>query len=164
MHHTQFRTNYSLFMPVYDYIYGTVDKVTDPLYETSLNKEEEVSHVVQLSHLTTADSIYHLRFGLASLASRPHTSKWYFSLIWPMTLLFTMLNWIYGRTFVVERNRFNNLNLQTWVIPKYTQEVRKIFTTGSFVVLLDFNFFPNFDQHFGHKLLTAFSFISINYI
>ncbi|KAI3993875.1 hypothetical protein MKX01_002888 [Papaver californicum] len=34
LHHTQFRTNYSLFVPIYDYIYGTMDICTDKLQET----------------------------------------------------------------------------------------------------------------------------------
>ena len=131
LHHTQFRTNYSLFMPFYDYIYGTMDKSTDTLYETSLNKEEEVPCVVHLTHLTTLDSIYHLRLGLPSLASSPHTLKWYLWIMWPITLLSAMLTLIYGRTFVVERNRFNMLSLQTWVIPKYRDQVRKFLTTSS---------------------------------
>ena len=118
-------------MPLYDYIYGTMDKSSDTLYEISLKKKEKVPHVVHLTHLTTLDSIYHLRLGLSSLASSPHTSKWYMWLMWPLTLLSTMLTWIYGRTFVVERNQFNMLTLQTWVIPKYSVQVRKIFTTGS---------------------------------
>ncbi|XP_038682100.1 very-long-chain aldehyde decarbonylase GL1-6-like [Tripterygium wilfordii] len=29
LHHSQFRTNYSLFMPIYDYVYNTMDKSTD---------------------------------------------------------------------------------------------------------------------------------------
>ena len=119
-------------MPLYDYIYGTMDKSSDALYETSLNKEEEVPHVVHLTHLTTPESIYHLRLGFASFASSPHVSKWYMWLMWPMTLLSKVLTWIYGRTFVVERHRFNKLSLQTWVIPKYSIQVRKNFTTFSF--------------------------------
>ncbi|XP_055817651.1 very-long-chain aldehyde decarbonylase CER1-like [Solanum dulcamara] len=119
LHHTQFRTNYSLFMPLYDYIYDTVDKSSDTLYEKSLEREAEVPDVVHLTHLTTLESIYHLRLGFASLASKPHASKWYFWLMWPVTLWSIMLTWIYGHTFVVERNLFKNLKLQTWVIPKY---------------------------------------------
>ncbi|KAI4331798.1 hypothetical protein L6164_016753 [Bauhinia variegata] len=60
LHHTQFRTNYSLFMPIYDYIYGTMDKSTDIIYETSLKGQDESPDVVHLTHLTTPDSIYHL--------------------------------------------------------------------------------------------------------
>ncbi|XP_056161783.1 very-long-chain aldehyde decarbonylase CER1-like isoform X4 [Syzygium oleosum] len=121
LHHTQFRTNYSLFMPFYDYIYGTMDKYSDKLYETSLERGAEVSDVVHLTHLTSPESIYHLRVGFASLASRPdRSSRWYLWLIWPVTLWSIMVTSLYQRTFVVERHRFNKLKLQTWVIPKYS--------------------------------------------
>ncbi|XP_074264235.1 very-long-chain aldehyde decarbonylase CER1-like [Silene latifolia] len=50
LHHTQFRTNYILFMPIYDYIYGTVDKSTDTLYESSLKKSEDVPQVVRIGY------------------------------------------------------------------------------------------------------------------
>ncbi|KAH8489811.1 hypothetical protein H0E87_025158 [Populus deltoides] len=119
LHHTQFRTNYSLFMPIYDYIYGTMDKSSDTLYEDSLKRPEEAPDVVHLTHLTTPDSIYYSRLGLAYLASNPQKSKWYLSLMWPVTLWTMILTWIYGRAFVVERNRFHKLRLQTWTIPKY---------------------------------------------
>ncbi|KAJ6319288.1 hypothetical protein OIU78_014831 [Salix suchowensis] len=118
LHHTQFRTNYSLFMPIYDYIYGTMDTSSDTLYENSLRRPEEAPDVVHLTHLTTPDSIYHLRLGLAHVASTPQKSKWYLWLMWPVTMWTMMLTWIYGRTFVVERNRFHKLRLQTWTIPK----------------------------------------------
>ncbi|KAL3572905.1 hypothetical protein D5086_026809 [Populus alba] len=119
LHHTQFRTNYSLFMPIYDYIYGTMDASSVTLYEDSLKRPEEAPDVVHLTHLTTPDSIYHSRLGLAYLASNPQKSKWYLWLMWPVTLWTMMLTWIYGRAFVVERNRFHKLRLQTWTIPKY---------------------------------------------
>ena len=64
-------------MPIYDYIYGTVDV----LYEKSLIRPEELPHVFHLTHLVTPQSIYHLRLGFASLASKPYTSKWY---VWTM--------------------------------------------------------------------------------
>ncbi|OIT34308.1 PREDICTED: protein ECERIFERUM 1-like isoform X1 [Nicotiana attenuata] len=119
LHHTQFRTNYSLFMPMYDYIYNTLDKSSDTLYEKSLERVGESPDVVHLTHLTTAESIYHLRLGFSSLASQPHTSKWYFPIMWPITLWSTMITWFYGHAFIVERNTFKNLKLQTWVVPKY---------------------------------------------
>jgi len=125
LHHTQFRTNYSLFMPLYDYIYGTMDKASDELHESTLKRKEETPNVVHLTHLTTPESIYHLRFGFAALASKPYTSKWYLLwLMWPVTAWSMFLTWVYGRTFIVERNRFDDkLNLQTWAIPKYSAQV-----------------------------------------
>ncbi|PON87542.1 Fatty acid hydroxylase [Trema orientale] len=119
LHHTQFRTNYSLFMPLYDYIYGTTDKSSDSLYESSLKRGEESPNAVYLTHLTTPESIYHLQVGFADLSSKPYVAKWYLSLMWPVTVWSMMLTWIYGRTFVVERHLFNKVKLQTWAIPKY---------------------------------------------
>lgn len=113
-------------MPLYDYIYDTVDKSSDTLYEKSLEREAEVPDVVHLTHLTTLESIYHLRIGFASLASKPHASKWYMLFMWPVTLWSIMLAWIYDYTFVVERNLFKNLKLQTWAIPKYRVQVIKL--------------------------------------
>ncbi|CAI9103412.1 OLC1v1001883C1 [Oldenlandia corymbosa var. corymbosa] len=120
LHHTQFRTNYSLFMPIYDYIYGTVDDTTDTLYEASLKRQEDSPDVLHLTHLTTPESIYHLRLGFASLASKPHEFKWYFWLLWPVTLWSMLLTCVHSKTFLVERNIFKKLKLQTWAIPKYT--------------------------------------------
>ncbi|KAL2511559.1 Protein ECERIFERUM 1 [Abeliophyllum distichum] len=120
LHHTQFRTNYSLFMPLYDYIYGTMDSSTDSLYQKSLQRKEEAPDVIYLTHLTTPESIYHLRLGFAALASKPYNSTWYLWLMWPVTLWSMMVTWIYGRTFTVERNVFEHLKLQTWAIPKYS--------------------------------------------
>lgn len=119
LHHTQFRTNYSLFMPFYDYIYGTMDNSTDTLYETSLKKLEDVPEVVHLTHLTTPQSVYHLRLGFAGLASNPLTSKWYLWLMWPLTLWSMISAWIYGRTFITERNTFKKIKAQSWAVPRY---------------------------------------------
>lgn len=117
-------------MPFYDYVYGTMDKSSDTLYESSLVRKEEAPDVVHLTHLTTPESIYHLRLGFAYLASEPHKSKWYLWLMWPVTLWSMMVTWIYGRTFFVERNIFKNLKLQTWAVPKYSIQVtnKKRFT------------------------------------
>uniref|UniRef100_A0A7N0TDU3 Uncharacterized protein n=1 Tax=Kalanchoe fedtschenkoi TaxID=63787 RepID=A0A7N0TDU3_KALFE len=119
LHHTKFRTNYSLFMPFYDYIYGTMDESTDKLHTAALAKKEDVPEVVHLTHLTTPESIYHLRLGFAAFASKPYTTKWFMWLLWPVTLWSMTWTWIHGRSFVIERNRFKDLTMQTWVIPKY---------------------------------------------
>lgn len=117
LHHTQFRTNYSLFMPLYDYIHGTMDKSSDALHEASLERQQDLPDVVHLTHLTTPDSVFHLQVGLASFASRPQNFKWY---MWPLTWWSILINFIYGTTFVVERNLLGKLKLQTWAIPRYT--------------------------------------------
>ncbi|KDP28916.1 hypothetical protein JCGZ_14687 [Jatropha curcas] len=116
LHHTQFRTNYSLFMPLYDYVYGTVDESSDTLYKASVERAEDSPDVVHLVHLTTPDSIYHLQFGFACFASKPYSSKWYLRFMWPATLLWSR---ICGRTFVSERNTFNTVKWQSWLVPRH---------------------------------------------
>ena len=36
LHHSNITTNYSLFMPLYDYMYGTADPASDLLFKESL--------------------------------------------------------------------------------------------------------------------------------
>ncbi|KAJ8616208.1 hypothetical protein MRB53_035580 [Persea americana] len=124
LHHTQFRTNYALFMPIYDYIYGTEDKTSDSLYETSHEGRKEMTDVVHLTHPTTLHSIYHLRLGFASLASKPYASKWYLWIMWPVTWASMLLTWIFGSTFTVEKNKLDKLKMQTWAIPRYSFQYR----------------------------------------
>ncbi|XP_026429627.1 protein ECERIFERUM 1-like [Papaver somniferum] len=141
LHHTQFRTNYALFMPMYDYIYGTMDKSSDDLYETSLKRTEESPDVVHLTHPTTPDSIYHLRLGFASLASKPYmreaNNKHYFIIkwiLWPLTFLWSVLfQRMLSHTFVLERNIFDDhhvtkklLQVQTWAIPRYSYQYKRL--------------------------------------
>ncbi|XP_010496697.1 PREDICTED: protein CER1-like 1 [Camelina sativa] len=125
LHHTQFRTNYSLFMPIYDYIYGTTDKLSESLYERSLEREEDSPDVIYLTHLTTHDSIYQMRLGFPSLSSFPlwNRSPWYLTcFMWPFTLLcsFVLTSALSSRTFVFERNRLRHLTLHSHLLPKYS--------------------------------------------
>ncbi|KAF6994538.1 hypothetical protein CFC21_011214 [Triticum aestivum] len=119
LHHTQFRTNYSLFMPFYDYIYNTMDKSTDTLYENSLKGKEKEVDVVHLTHLTSLQSIYHIRTGFAQYASKPYTSMWQLRIMWPVSWLSMVLTWAYGSWFTVERNSMKKLRMQSWAIPRY---------------------------------------------
>ncbi|CAI0447626.1 unnamed protein product [Linum tenue] len=124
LHHTQFRTNYSLFMPLYDHLYATADESTDDLHERSLNRGDESPDVVHLTHLTTPESVYRLRLGFAYLAASPDAAdgrlRLLHRLLWPVTLWTMGLTWLYGRAaFVLERHRFGDVRLQTWALPKY---------------------------------------------
>jgi len=115
-------------MPIYDYIYGTVDASTNATYEACSKRPEESPDVVHLTHLTTLDSIFQLRLGFASLASNPQTFKWYLNLMWPFALCSMLMTWISGRAFALESNSFEDLKLQCWLIPRFNRQVRIIFS------------------------------------
>jgi len=135
-------------MPFYDYIYGTTDKASDTLQESELKREEETPDVVHLTHLTTPQSIYHLRLGFAYLASKPYTSKWYLSLMWPFTAWSMILTWIYGTTFIVEANRFDKLKLQTWAIPKYSLQVSFLYSHSLYLLASFHIYFLLYKEYF----------------
>ncbi|XP_042453335.1 very-long-chain aldehyde decarbonylase GL1-6-like [Zingiber officinale] len=120
LHHTKFRTNYSLFMPIYDYIYGTMDESSEELYEKSLTKKEEIVDVVHLTHLTTLQSMYHSRIAFASLASKPYSNKCYLWILFPFSYALVFVASIFGTTVTVERNKFKKLHMETWVVPRFT--------------------------------------------
>uniref|UniRef100_A0A0D9W734 aldehyde oxygenase (deformylating) n=1 Tax=Leersia perrieri TaxID=77586 RepID=A0A0D9W734_9ORYZ len=121
LHHTQFRTNYSLFMPFYDYIYNTMDSLSDELYERSLKGTEETPDLIHLTHMTTLQSTYHLRIGIASISSKPcNDSVWYIWMIWPAAWLSMVLAWIFGSSaFVTERLKLKKFHMQIWALPRY---------------------------------------------
>ncbi|XP_052151621.1 very-long-chain aldehyde decarbonylase GL1-7 isoform X2 [Oryza glaberrima] len=121
LHHTQFRTNYSLFMPFYDYIYNTMDSSSDELYERSLKGTKETPDIVHLTHMTSLKSTYHLRIGITSISSKPcNDSVWYMWMLWPVAWLSMVLAWIYGSSaFVVERLKLKKFSMQGWALPRY---------------------------------------------
>jgi aldehyde decarbonylase len=110
-------------MPIYDYIYGTVDTSTNAAYEASLNRPNESPEAVHLTHLTTFDSIFQLRLGFSSLASNPQTSKWYLNLMWPFTMCSMLMTWFSGQAFVLENNSFKDLKVVCWFLPRFKTQV-----------------------------------------
>ena len=124
LHHIRFRTNYSLFVPLYDYVYGTVDIDTESCREKSLDRKEESPDIIYLTHLVEPESIYQIRLGFSSLASKPQTSfAWYLRMLLPVTIFSRLITWYYGKAFVVERNVFRNRTIQSWVVPKHRIQV-----------------------------------------
>jgi aldehyde decarbonylase len=124
LHHTQFRTNYSLFVPFYDYLYGTMDKSSEDLYERTLHGKEEAPDVVHLTHLTTPGSLLHLRLGFASVASWPLVSGSFSAALALAERPLAVLASVFGRTaFRSESNRMGKLSIETWVVPRYSSQV-----------------------------------------
>uniref|UniRef100_A0A0D9VMJ4 aldehyde oxygenase (deformylating) n=1 Tax=Leersia perrieri TaxID=77586 RepID=A0A0D9VMJ4_9ORYZ len=128
LHHTQFRTNYSLFMPIYDYIYGTMDKSSDDLYERTLQGRDQIAtrpDVVHLTHLTAPESVFHLRLGFASVASTPlsdgaASGRLLATVLRLVSAIASPFLFLFASTFRSEANRLDKLNIETWVIPRFT--------------------------------------------
>lgn len=98
-----------------------MDNSTDELYERTLKGTEETLDLVHLTHMTSVQSTYHLRIGVASIASKPSdNSVWYMWMILPMAWLSMVLAWVYGSSaFIVESLKLKKFKMQTWAIPRY---------------------------------------------
>ncbi|KAL3694776.1 hypothetical protein R1sor_008427 [Riccia sorocarpa] len=120
LHHTQVHTNFSLFMPIYDYLGGTVDKNTDLLYENSRKGRKDQVDSVFLAHGTELLSLFHLSFGIPSFAAQPYKAKWYLLPLWPLTVPIMLALWAFGHPFVADTYSLEDKNSQTWIIPRYS--------------------------------------------
>ncbi|KAG6498890.1 hypothetical protein ZIOFF_038640 [Zingiber officinale] len=124
LHHTKFRTNYSLFILIYDYIYGTMEESSEELYEKSMIKKDEIVDAVHLTHLTTLQSVYHSRTGFASVASKPYSNQFYLWILFPFSYALVLVASIFGTTLTVERNKLKKLHTETWLVPRFTFQIR----------------------------------------
>eukprot|EP00252_Welwitschia_mirabilis_P006879 TRINITY_DN17805_c0_g3_i1.p1 TRINITY_DN17805_c0_g3~~TRINITY_DN17805_c0_g3_i1.p1 ORF type:complete len:410 (+),score=-13.52 TRINITY_DN17805_c0_g3_i1:164-1393(+) len=123
LHHSQVNTNFCLFMPLYDLLYGTLDRSSDTLLESAAKGRDEKLDCVYLTHLTGPLSIFHTRLGFASFAAGPYKpTKWYVWMLWPLAQAIRLLLGAFGKTFVSENNRMDGINMQTWVIPRYASQ------------------------------------------
>ncbi|KAJ7562834.1 hypothetical protein O6H91_03G085900 [Diphasiastrum complanatum] len=119
LHHTDCNSNFCLFMPIYDYLGGTVNKRTRSLY-LSLRKgnKNAVPDFVFLAHMIDIMSCLHVSFVDRTLASVPFAPRWFLWLQWPFVLPFICALWIWGRTFVAYEYMLRGLHAQTWVVPR----------------------------------------------
>lgn len=119
LHHTQVTTNLALFMPLYDYLGGTVDKNSETLHESVRRGRQDRPDFIFLAHGTELLSTFHVPFGLASFASKPYAPSWLMYLLWPLTLPILALVWLFGDVFVADKYRLRGLRMQTWCMPRY---------------------------------------------
>ncbi|KAI5064312.1 hypothetical protein GOP47_0020982 [Adiantum capillus-veneris] len=119
LHHTKVHTNFSLFMPLYDHLYGTVDATTDSLHQEVRKGHNRNVDCVYLTHATDLLSVFHLHFGFQTFAAQPYSKKWYMWMMWPIGLPLVLLAWLFAKPFAAASHFIGNmLELQTWVIPR----------------------------------------------
>jgi hypothetical protein len=124
LHHTELHYNFCLFVPLYDYLGGTVHPDTLPFYASlRKGKEEEVPDFVFLAHCIDVLTSLHVSFCIRTLAAHPFTPHWFIRLMWLPTLFCLFIFWTWAQTFVAYRYMLDNLNCVTWVIPRHGFQV-----------------------------------------
>ena len=125
LHHSRVHTNFCLFMPVYDYAYGTMDRSSDELYDKAIAGKaspKKTPDVVFMAHGTELLSVFHLPFAFRSFSSRPfNTNSILLKILWPFTLpVVIALRFFPGvRAFVSDKHRLKKMNIETWVTPAW---------------------------------------------
>ncbi|XP_024387740.1 very-long-chain aldehyde decarbonylase GL1-1 [Physcomitrium patens] len=119
LHHSHVHTNFALFMPLYDYLGGTADKVSDELYEQVREGKQEKPDFVFLAHGTELLSTFHLPFGIPSFAAWPYAPKWFIWPLWPLTLPILAILWLFGKPFTSDTYKLKHLRTETWVVPRF---------------------------------------------
>ncbi|XP_024524953.1 protein ECERIFERUM 1 [Selaginella moellendorffii] len=137
LHHTQVHTNFCLFVPLYDYIYGTVDKTSGQLHLAARQGRTELVDFVFLTHPTDPLSIFHLSFGIPSFAAQPYGRRWYIWLLYPLALPVMLLLWAFGSPFTVEEHTVDKVLAQTWAIPRFSFHFGMTSEIGSLNALIE---------------------------
>ncbi|KAH9298094.1 hypothetical protein KI387_029776, partial [Taxus chinensis] len=120
LHHVEMETNFCLFMPVYDYVGGTVNPNSWVLHRGQVVEKVAVPQYVFLAHVVDMRlSSLHVPFVFRSFASKPLSTRWFLMPMWPFTFPVMLAMWAWAKPFVhtsyVLRARLH----QTWVIPRF---------------------------------------------
>ena len=122
LHHSKVHVNFCLFMPLYDYVYGTADRGSHDLYTRAITgaaAPNVAPDVVFMAHGTELLSLFHLPFALRSFSSRPFRSAWWLQPFLPLCLPIVALLRLVGKPFVADKHRLLHLNCSTWVTPAW---------------------------------------------
>jgi predicted amino acid dehydrogenase len=122
LHHSQVKTNFCLFMPLYDYVYGTADPASWTLHASALRGEAvrvEAPDAVFLAHGTEVLSVLHLPFACRSLSAHPWAPRRALYALWPLAAPVAALVAAFGRVFTADKHTLGPLRLETWVTPAF---------------------------------------------
>jgi hypothetical protein len=122
LHHSQVKTNFCLFMPLYDYVYGTADPASWTLHAAALRGEAvrvEAPDAVFLAHGTEVLSVLHLPFACRSLSAHPWAPRAALYALWPLAAPLAAAVALAGRVFTADKHTLGELKLETWVTPAF---------------------------------------------
>lgn len=123
LHHSRVHINFCLFMPIYDYLYGTADIRSDDLHKSAWTggrmQDDEVADVAFLAHGTELLSVFHLPFMGRSLSSKPFNPTWWLYPLYPLAVAIFLVLRVFGKPFVAMKHRLGQFKLHVHVIPAW---------------------------------------------
>jgi len=123
LHHSRVHTNFCLFMPLYDYVYGTASPESDSLHASAWQggrvASDKKPDVVFLAHGTELLSVFHLPFMGRYLSSHPFKPRWYLYPLYPLAVAIFLVLRVFGKPFTAMKHRLNKMRLHVRVIPAW---------------------------------------------
>mmetsp|Transcript_8399 Transcript_8399/g.29457 ORF Transcript_8399/g.29457 Transcript_8399/m.29457 type:complete len:625 (+) Transcript_8399:335-2209(+) len=122
LHHSKVHVNFCLFMPIYDYAYGTLDESSWDLHERAslgVAVPDVAPDTVFLAHGTELLSMFHLPFALRSFSSVPFVPRWFLWPMYPVAALTVVLLRLFGTVFTQDKFSIGHLKGETWVTPAF---------------------------------------------
>ncbi|XP_072985018.1 very-long-chain aldehyde decarbonylase GL1-1-like [Typha latifolia] len=119
IHHTQKKSNFCLFMPLFDLLWGTLDGKSWELHkEITAGKNDEVPGFVFLAHVVDIASSLHVPFVYRTFATLPFSAKPFILVGWPIAFVTVLLMWVWSKTFFLSFYNLRGRLFQTWVVPR----------------------------------------------
>ncbi|WOL08605.1 protein ECERIFERUM 3 [Canna indica] len=122
IHHAEKRSNFCLFMPLFDLLGGTLDDKSWQLQEEiASGKNDQIPEFVFLAHVVDLVSALHVPFMFRSCSSMPFSIKScpYVLVMWPLSFVIMLIMWAWSKTFLVSFYYLRGRLHQMWVVPRF---------------------------------------------
>nr|KAJ0208327.1 hypothetical protein LSAT_V11C500242950 [Lactuca sativa] len=122
LHHRDMKTNFCLFMPLFDVFGKTMYEISWDLHrEISSNEgtKAKAPEFVFLAHMVDIMSIIHAPFFLRSCSSLPFARNIIFFLNWPLAFLVMLMMWAKSKTFLFTFWYLRGRLFHYWVVPRF---------------------------------------------
>ncbi|KAI3684377.1 hypothetical protein L6452_33600 [Arctium lappa] len=122
IHHKDMKTNFCLFMPLFDVLGKTMNETSWDLHKengSTKGKKAKAPEFVFLAHGVDIMSSMHVPFIFRSLSSLPFATKLVLLPIWPFALLVVFIMWAKSKTFLLTFCNLRGKLLQSWVVPRF---------------------------------------------
>ncbi|XP_024968118.1 protein ECERIFERUM 3-like [Cynara cardunculus var. scolymus] len=122
LHHSEMKSNYCLFMPLYDAMWNTLNPNSWDLHKKitqEAGKSTTVPDFVFLAHVVDITSALHVPFVFRSFSSMPYSVRLFLVPYWPFTFVVMLVMWARAKTFLLSFYKLRGRLHQTWVVPRF---------------------------------------------
>ncbi|KAI3763250.1 hypothetical protein L1987_53704 [Smallanthus sonchifolius] len=122
LHHKDMKTNFCLFMPLFDALGKTMNEITWDVHSEIYSneaKKAKVPEFVFLAHGVDIMSSMHVPFVFRSSSSLPFTTKLFLFPMWPFALLVVLIMWAKSKPFLLTFCHLRGKLFQSWIVPRF---------------------------------------------